>query len=83
MKEEDLAADDGDRGEGIPERRESVIAATVVAEGSTSSLNPIHQTDQTLHCCHQIFYLIEKQIFSSEKNKINLKESNNFLAWEI
>ena len=48
----DLATDDGDGGKRFPERRESVVSAAIVTEHSTRSLNPVHQSDQTLHRRH-------------------------------
>lgn len=49
----DLATDNGNRREGIPEGRKSFIVAPIIAEGCASHLYPVHQSNQTLHCSHR------------------------------
>jgi hypothetical protein len=51
----DLASDDGDGGERLPEGREvGSFSTSVVSEGGAGSLDAVHQADQTLHARHRL-----------------------------
>lgn len=49
MKNENLASDDSDGRKSFPKRHP---LAAVIAQDGAGSLDPVHQPDQALHCCH-------------------------------